>query len=152
MYRTRNPLASFARRSIKLAAGLALITVAASAAGAQAVAADTQAVALETAPSMASRAVTPSTVPTSMMVTQPVAATRSLVAHDETAAAAFRTARALEAGAAVADAGTQKQGKIYMIVGGAAFIAGAVIGKDAGTIIMIGGAGIGIYGLYLYLQ
>lgn len=39
-----------------------------------------------------------------------------------------------------------------MIVGGAAFLAGAVIGGDAGTIIMIGGAGVGLYGLYLYLQ
>jgi hypothetical protein len=39
-----------------------------------------------------------------------------------------------------------------MIVGGAAFLAGAVIGGDAGTIIMIGGAAVGLYGLYLYLQ
>jgi hypothetical protein len=39
-----------------------------------------------------------------------------------------------------------------MIVGGAAFLAGAIIGGDAGTIIMVGGAGIGLYGLYLYLQ
>lgn len=39
-----------------------------------------------------------------------------------------------------------------MIVGGAILLAGAIIGGDAGTIIMIGGAGITIYGLYLYLQ
>lgn len=39
-----------------------------------------------------------------------------------------------------------------MIVGGAIFLAGAIIGKDAGTIIMISGAAVGIYGLYLYLQ
>ena len=39
-----------------------------------------------------------------------------------------------------------------MIVGGAAFIAGAIIGDTAGTIIMVGGAGVGLYGLYLYLQ
>ena len=39
-----------------------------------------------------------------------------------------------------------------MIVGGAAFLAGAVIGGDSGTIIMIGGAAVGLYGLYLYLQ
>jgi hypothetical protein len=39
-----------------------------------------------------------------------------------------------------------------MIVGGAIFLAGAIIGDDAGTIIMIGGAAMGIYGLYLYLQ
>lgn len=39
-----------------------------------------------------------------------------------------------------------------MIVGGAMFLAGAIIGGDAGTIIMIGGAGIGLWGLYQYLQ
>lgn len=39
-----------------------------------------------------------------------------------------------------------------MIIGGAAFLAGAIIGGDAGTIVMIGGAAIGLWGLYLYLQ
>jgi hypothetical protein len=38
-----------------------------------------------------------------------------------------------------------------MIVGGAALLVGAVIGDDAGTIVMLGGAGIGLYGLYLFL-
>ena len=45
-----------------------------------------------------------------------------------------------------------RRSEVLMIVGGAIFLAGAIIGDDAGTIIMIGGAGIGIYGLYLYLQ
>ena len=44
------------------------------------------------------------------------------------------------------------QGQTLMIVGGAAFVAGALIGDDAGTIVMIGGAAVGLYGLYLYLQ
>ena len=44
------------------------------------------------------------------------------------------------------------QPEALMIVGGAAFLAGALIGDDAGTIVMVGGAGIGLYGLYLYLQ
>jgi hypothetical protein len=44
------------------------------------------------------------------------------------------------------------QSETLMIVGGVAFLAGAVIGGDAGTVIMIGGAAIGIYGLFLYLQ
>ena len=39
-----------------------------------------------------------------------------------------------------------------MIVGGAAFLAGAIISGDAGTVIMVGGAAVGLYGLYLYLQ
>lgn len=44
------------------------------------------------------------------------------------------------------------QSTAMMIVGGAAFIAGALIDGDAGTIIMVGGAAVGLYGLYLYLQ
>lgn len=48
--------------------------------------------------------------------------------------------------------GGQGQPKTLMIVGGAAFLAGALIGDTAGTAIMIGGAGVGLYGLYLYLQ
>lgn len=44
------------------------------------------------------------------------------------------------------------QGQVLMIVGGAALLTGAIIGDDAGTLIMIGGAGIGLWGLYLYLQ
>lgn len=39
-----------------------------------------------------------------------------------------------------------------MIVGGAAFIAGLIIGGGAGTAVAIGGAVIGLYGLYMYLQ
>jgi hypothetical protein len=39
-----------------------------------------------------------------------------------------------------------------MIVGGAAMVAGAIIGGDAGTIFLIGGAVIGLWGLYNYLQ
>jgi hypothetical protein len=38
-----------------------------------------------------------------------------------------------------------------MVVGGAALLVGAIIGNDAGTIVMLGGAGIGLYGLYLFL-
>ncbi|MDQ6829562.1 MAG: hypothetical protein M3081_11900 [Gemmatimonadota bacterium] len=40
----------------------------------------------------------------------------------------------------------------FMIVGGAAFLAGAIIQNDPGTIIMVAGAGVGLYGLYLYLN
>lgn len=39
----------------------------------------------------------------------------------------------------------------FMIVGGAALVIGAVIGDDAGTIVMLGGAAIGLYGLYQFL-
>jgi hypothetical protein len=44
------------------------------------------------------------------------------------------------------------QSKAMMIVGGAALLTGAVIGGDAGTIFMVGGAVVGLYGLYQYLK
>lgn len=40
----------------------------------------------------------------------------------------------------------------FMAVGGAALIAGAIIDGDAGTIFMVGGAVLLLYGLYQYLQ
>lgn len=39
-----------------------------------------------------------------------------------------------------------------MVVGGAALLAGLIIGDDAGTVIAVSGALIGLYGLYEYLQ
>ena len=44
------------------------------------------------------------------------------------------------------------QNEALMIVGGAAVLVGAVVGGDAGKIFMIGGAIVGLYGLYKYLQ
>ena len=44
-----------------------------------------------------------------------------------------------------------KRSVAFMIVGGAALVVGAVIGDDAGTIVMIGGAAMGLYGLYRFL-
>jgi len=46
---------------------------------------------------------------------------------------------------------SSKNALALMIVGGAALVIGAVIGDDAGTIVMLGGAGVGLYGLYLFL-
>ncbi len=39
-----------------------------------------------------------------------------------------------------------------IIAGGALFIAGLLIGDDAGTVVAVAGAAIGAYGLYLYFQ
>ncbi len=39
-----------------------------------------------------------------------------------------------------------------MVAGGAALVVGAIVGGDAGTVIMIGGGAIGIIGLYNYLK
>src|SRR5205085_1227078 len=44
------------------------------------------------------------------------------------------------------------QARAMMIVGGAALIAGGFIGGAAGTLIMVGGAVLGLHGLYDYLQ
>lgn len=55
-------------------------------------------------------------------------------------------------GALALAASRRSQSKILMIVGGAAVLTGAIAGGDAGTILIVGGAGFGLYGLYLYLQ
>lgn len=47
---------------------------------------------------------------------------------------------------------TRRRGVPQMIIGGAALVGGAIIGGDAGTLVMLGGLGYGLYGLYLYLQ
>ena len=47
---------------------------------------------------------------------------------------------------------TSGRGQLLMVVGGAAFVGGLLIGDDAGTAIAVVGLGIGIYGLYLYMK
>ena len=46
----------------------------------------------------------------------------------------------------------ERQSVALMIVGGASVLVGAVIEGKAGTVFMIGGAVIGLYGLYKYLE
>jgi hypothetical protein len=48
--------------------------------------------------------------------------------------------------------GGLSSGQKLMILGGATFLVGALVGDDAGTVIMVGGAAIGLYGLYLWLN
>jgi hypothetical protein len=43
-----------------------------------------------------------------------------------------------------------REGRAIALVGGAAVIAGILIGGDAGTVIAIGGAGVGLFGLYVW--
>jgi hypothetical protein len=43
-----------------------------------------------------------------------------------------------------------REGRVFAIVGGAAVIAGVLIGGDAGTAMAIGGAGLGLFGLYIW--
>ena len=44
------------------------------------------------------------------------------------------------------------QARALMIVGFAAVVIGLIVGDDAGTLIAIGGAAVGLYGLYHYLK
>ncbi|HEY2376881.1 MAG TPA: hypothetical protein VGH98_12960 [Gemmatimonadaceae bacterium] len=44
------------------------------------------------------------------------------------------------------------QSQALMIVGGAAILVGAIVGDTAGDVFMVGGAVVGLYGLYRYLQ
>jgi hypothetical protein len=43
-----------------------------------------------------------------------------------------------------------REGRFFALVGGAAVITGILIGGDAGTVIAVGGAGLGLYGLYIW--
>lgn len=65
-----------------------------------------------------------------------------------------RQVEAAPAGAtdALAQARRGRRGMPLMVVGGAAFLAGLIIGDAAGTAIAVGGAAIGLYGLYLWAQ
>jgi hypothetical protein len=47
---------------------------------------------------------------------------------------------------------TKHQSTTMMIVGGAGLIVGAIIGGTPGTLVMVGGGVLGLFGLYYYLQ
>ena len=49
-------------------------------------------------------------------------------------------------------AGARGQSVALMVAGGALFVAGAIVGSDAGTLLMVGGAVVGAYGIYLYFR
>jgi hypothetical protein len=76
---------------------------------------------------------------------------RPVVSHALLASATSATSTTSAAGETRA-ARPLRTSEILMIVGGAGIITGALIGGDAGTVIIIGGAGVGLYGLYLFLQ
>lgn len=47
---------------------------------------------------------------------------------------------------------TRSSAAAMMVVGVAAMVAGAVVGDDAGTVLMLAGAGVGLLGLYNYMR
>lgn len=79
-----------------------------------------------------------------------VEATRTGI-EPRSALAAFEAPTALPAPSPMRRADTQRS-RTLMIIGGAALLGGAIIGDDAGQIVMLGGLGVGLYGLYLHLQ
>ena len=74
------------------------------------------------------------------VVADPVAVRRSAVATTSVSSEMFAQRRNVG------------QAQAMMIVGGAALVTGAIIGDDVGTIFMVGGAVIGLYGLYEFLK
>jgi hypothetical protein len=70
------------------------------------------------------------------------------------AALSVAVRNAIPADAAAAPKGNAGlgQNEALMIVGGAAVLVGAIVGGQAGDVFMIGGAIVGLYGLYKYLQ
>ena len=84
---------------------------------------------------------------------EPSAAAPAIPSRDA-ASVAVRASVGMETGAPAAPAAAAAlgRGETLMIVGGAALLAGLIIGDDAGTVIAVGGAVVGLYGLYLYLQ
>jgi len=99
------------------------------------------------------------TAPALAPAQQPTKAARTIPAAgprvELTATAARQRPQAIDSSAAATQAARRKnmgQPVALMVVGGAAIIIGAVIGGDAGTIFMIGGAVAGLIGLYQYLQ
>lgn len=91
---------------------------------------------------------TPATTPDSTVAAAAVAGPTVAAAS---VAVRARPDATTEAAAMQRSAGLGRS-QALMIVGLATLVAGAIIGGDAGTIIMVAGAGIGLYGLYHYLQ
>jgi hypothetical protein len=89
--------------------------------------------------------------PVTTAAVAPVAAPATAGPTVESAAVAVR----LQADVAPAPAqrrGGSAPGTALMIVGGAAILVGLVIGRGAGDAIAVGGAVVGLVGLYQYLQ
>jgi hypothetical protein len=87
-------------------------------------------------------------------VTAAVAAPVAAPATGPTLAAASVAVRHAESPVTSAPArrGGYGQPVALMVVGGAALLTGLIIGNDAGTAIAVGGAVVGLIGLYQYLQ
>ena len=91
----------------------------------------------------------PAVTPSAVAVDQAPVSLAPTVAH-VTIGVQANTGGALTAGPNTP--ATMRRSPAMMIVGGAALVVGAVIGGKAGTIVMVGGAVVGLIGLWNYLQ
>ena len=98
--------------------------------------------ALTASPATAQRT-NPVTRPAVPTIEGRTAAVRAMAAADASALAPVQQA---------ALARPMRQSEILMIIGGGLFLTGAIIGDDAGTVLMVGGVITGLYGLYQFLQ
>ncbi len=98
-------------------------------------------------------ALTTVSAPAPAAVVRQADSTNTAVGPTRTAAAVgVRTAPEPLAVPAPAHGQGFSQSQAFMIVGGAAVLTGIVVGGNAGYAISIGGAVVGLYGLYQYLQ
>jgi hypothetical protein len=88
--------------------------------------------------------------PTGEIVATPLAAGPTI----ESAAAGFRVSADKNAPLTAAAQVRRGQGRdvALMAVGVGAMVVGAIVGGDAGTIILVGGAAMALFGLYNYLE
>lgn len=101
----------------------------------------------------------PARQPLSVSAQQPAPELKMQTTSGPTIESAAVGIRPAAASTADASAEAQRRGRTgvsqsvaLMLVGGAAMVAGAIIGDDAGTIFLVGGAVIALYGLYQYLR
>lgn len=103
------------------------------------------------APAVSAPSIAPSIAPTTAPAATPAAVGPTMQSSSLSPRLDLQSGHDHDDDAAAAASYSLTNGQKLMILGGVTLIAGAIIGGTPGTIIMIGGAGIGIYGLYLQL-
>lgn len=101
------------------------------------------AIALIAAPARAQAQAAPASSVSSVSVAGPSASSAQVAARAQSSATPLRAAE-VHAG--------MGRNVALMVVGAAGILAGAVVGGDSGHVIMIGGAVIGLIGLYQFLR
>lgn len=102
----------------------------------------------------AAQAISLAPAPTSVAVAAPATAPVAEPTAGPTLASASVAVRHAESPVTAAPARRAGYGQpvALMVVGGAALLTGLIIGNDAGAAIAVGGAVVGLIGLYQYLQ